>query len=279
MKYSILILLAALALPFAARSQAVILKTDTVSVSCSSSDTFLVPVRVRNFTGVASMQFTLSWTPSQLKYAYVTPGANNPFYLGGATAGFDTTTLLINQGKLTFAWTKQGGASYPDDTPVFFVAFRRLSGPFSPVTFVNAPVGIEVTDKNADELPFQLMPGGVLPIDTVPPTITCPPSPPPVQSSGPAPVNGISPTSVRRGSSPHNALAISRLLRSAIVTFIVAAQLAEETALGNGRRSSAPDFRPDVPPRVENLQMTQRLFRRRQFGHRYELAPAVVELF
>lgn len=195
MKYSILILLAALALPFAARSQAVILKTDTVSISCSSSDTFLMPVRVRNFTGVGSLQFTLSWTPAQLKYAYVTPGPANPFYLGGASAGFDTTTSLINQGKLTFAWTKQGGASYPDDTPVFFVAFRRVSGPFSTISFVNTPIVIEVTDKNADELLFQLMPGGVLPIDTVPPTITCPPGVT-VQGSGPTPVSGISPTSV-----------------------------------------------------------------------------------
>ncbi len=194
MKYSILILLAALVLPFAARSQAVILKTDTVSVSCSASDTFLVPVRVRNFTGVGSLQFTLSWTPSQLKYAYVTSGAANPFYLGGATAGFDTTNF-INQGKLTFTWTKQGGASFPDNTPVFYVAFRRLSGPFSPVTFVNTPVVIEVADKNGDELQNALMAGGVLPIDTIPPTITCPPSLT-VQSSGPAVVNGISPTSV-----------------------------------------------------------------------------------
>lgn len=194
MKYSILILLAALALPFAARSQAVILKTDTVSISCSSTDTFLMPVRVRNFTGVASMQFTLSWTPSQLKYAYVTDGAGNLFFDGSATAGFDTTNF-INQGKLTFTWTRVGGASFPDDSPVFFVAFRRTGGPFSPVTFVNTPVGIEVADKNGDELLHQLMPGGVLPIDTLPPTITCPAGVT-VQGSGPTPVNGISPTSV-----------------------------------------------------------------------------------
>jgi len=153
-----------------------------------------MPVRVRNFTGVASMQFTLSWTPAQLKYAYVTDGAGNLFYNGGAQAGFDTTNF-ISQGKLTFTWTKVGGASFPDDSPVFFVAFRRTGGPYSPVTFVNTPVGIEVTDKNGDELLHQLMPGGVLPIDTIPPTITCPPDAT-VQGSGPTPVNGISPTSV-----------------------------------------------------------------------------------
>ena len=194
MKYIILILLAALAIPFAARSQAVILKTDTVSISCSSTDTFLMPVRVLNFTGVGSFQFTLSWNSAQLDYAYVTPGANNPFYIGGAAAGFDTTTF-INSGKLTFTWTKVGGATFPDSTPVFYVAYRRVGGPFSLVEFVNIPVGIEVTDKNGDELPNQIMSGGVLPIDTVSPTITCPLNLT-VQSSGPAVVNGINPTTL-----------------------------------------------------------------------------------
>ena len=194
MKYIILILLAALAIPFAARSQAVILKTDTVSISCSSTDTLLMPVRVRNFKGVASVQFTLQWVAPQLKFIYVTPGPGNVF-LPGAQIGFDTSSVLLNQGKLAFTWTRVGGTSFPDDTPIFFVAFKRVGGPYSPVAFSSIPVVVELTDKNGDELLHTLMNGGVLPVDTVPPTITCPPNST-LQSNGPVAVNGISPTSV-----------------------------------------------------------------------------------
>jgi gliding motility-associated-like protein len=187
--------LAALTIPFAAQSQApVILKTDTVSIACASQDTFLYPVRVKNFTGVASFQFTLNFNPAHLDYAYITPGASNPFFTGNFTADFDTTTF-VNQGRFTFAWTRVGGASFPDNTPVFFIAFRRISGPYSPVTFVNSPIVIEVTDKNADELPYALQTGGVLPFDNIAPTISCP-ADRTVATNGPSVVNNIAPTAV-----------------------------------------------------------------------------------
>ncbi len=197
MKNTVLILLlfAGLLVPHGAKGQDVILKTDTISIPCAQTDTFLVPVRVKNFTNVGSFQFTLSWNPTFLDYAYVTTGGPaNPFFLGGANPSFDTLTF-INSGKLTFAWNKVGGGSYPDTTVVFYVAFRRLGGPYTPVQFVNTPVGIEVTDPQGEDLPWQTQSGGVRPIDGLPPTITCPLNVS-QQVSVPSPVNGISPVSV-----------------------------------------------------------------------------------
>ena len=191
----ILLLLAGLAAPSGAQAQAVILKTDTISLPCALTDTFRVPVRVESFTNVGSFQFTLSWNNTYLDYQGVSKGlATNPFYLNGANASFDTTSF-VNGGKLTFAWNKVGGATFPDGSVVFYVVFRRLGGPFTPVQFVTTPVGIEVTDPLGEDLPWKTQPGGVRPIDNQAPTITCPLNMNQLVSS-PTPVNGISPTSV-----------------------------------------------------------------------------------
>ncbi|MEO6760388.1 MAG: HYR domain-containing protein, partial [Saprospiraceae bacterium] len=191
----ILLLLAGLVVPFGASGQDVILKTDTISIPCAQTDTFLVPVRVKNFTNVGSFQFTLSWNTTYLDYAYVsTGGGSNPFFQGGANPSFDSTTF-INSGKITFAWNKVGGGTYPDNSVVFYVAFRRLGGPFTPVQLVGTPVGIEVTDPLGEDLPWKVQSGGVNPFDAIPPTITCPLG---VNQEVGAPiaVNGIAPISV-----------------------------------------------------------------------------------
>ncbi len=191
----ILLLFAGLIVPYGAQSQDVILKTDTISIPCAQADTFLVPVRVKNFTNVGSFQFTLSWNVANLDYAYVTTGgASNPFFLGGANPSFDTLTF-INTGKLTFAWNKVGGGSYPDNSVVFYVAFRRIGGPFTPVQLVNTPVGVEVTDPLGEDLPWQIQSGGVKPIDIIAPAITCPANVS-QEVSLPTAINGIAPSSV-----------------------------------------------------------------------------------
>ncbi len=188
--FLILMLLASFVFSSQMSAQAVILKTDTVAIDCKSSDTFLIPVRVRNFTNVGSMQFTVSWNPADLDYAYTTP--LNPLFLQGAVnVGFDSTTFQAT-GKITFTWTKFGGLSVPNDTTIFSLAFRRISGPFSPVQIVSTPVLIEVTDANGNELMVQTMNGGVKPIDSTPPTIVCPDNLT-VAVSAPSAVNDIAP--------------------------------------------------------------------------------------
>ena len=195
----ILIFFASLVCSNKASAQTVILKTDTVSVDCASSDTFLVPVRVSDFTSIGSFQFTLMWDTSRLDYAYTTP--LNPVFLGpGVDVGFDTVTF-INQGKMTFIWTNSNGGSAPDSSVVFSVAFRRIGGPFAPVMFVNAPAVIEVANESGDILSFMAMSGGIKPIDNEGPTITCPANVT-VQGGGAVPVNGIAPQSITDNCAP-----------------------------------------------------------------------------
>lgn len=195
----ILILFASLIYAREASAQAVILKTDTVTIGCASSDTFLVPVRVVNFNNIGSLQFTLMWDTSRLDYAYTTP--LSPVFLGpGVDVGFDTTTF-INQGKMTFIWTSSNGSSAPDSSIVFSIAFRRVAGPFAPVMFTDFPAVIEVANENGDILPHMVMSGGVKPVDDKAPVITCPANVT-VQGSGPTPVNGIAPQSITDNCAP-----------------------------------------------------------------------------
>ncbi len=170
--FLILMLLVSFVLPSQMSAQAVILKTDTISIDCKSSDTFLVPIRVRNFTNVGSMQFTVSWNTTELDYAYTTP-ISPAFTQGAVNIGFDSTTY-IGTGRITFTWTRFGGLSVPNDSTIFSLAFRRIGGSFSPVEVSSNPVQVEVTDASGNELMVQTMNGGVLPIDIAPPTIVCP---------------------------------------------------------------------------------------------------------
>lgn len=173
-------------------------KTDTVNIPCTAVNTFRIPVRVSNFTKVGSFQFALGWNPAQLDYQYISKGAaNNPFFNSGANVSFDTVSFLPS-GRLTFQWNRVGGLSVPDTTVLFYVAVKRLGGVFSPVTFLsgaNAPLQTEVTDPQADDLPFKTIDGGALPLDNLPPSITCPLNL--VKTvSGPTAITGIAPATV-----------------------------------------------------------------------------------
>ncbi|HPI06151.1 MAG TPA: HYR domain-containing protein [Saprospiraceae bacterium] len=190
--FLILMLLGSFVFSSQMSAQAVILKTDTVMIDCKSSDTFLIPIRVRNFTNVGSMQFTVSWNANDLDYAYTTQ--LNPLLTQGAfNAGFDSTTYLAS-GRITFTYTKFGGVSVPNDSVIFSLAFRRISGPFSPVQITGNPVQIEITDASGNELTVQTVTGGVQPIDDTPPTIVCPDNLT-MSVNSPSAVNDIGPLS------------------------------------------------------------------------------------
>lgn len=197
-KLLILILTAMLFSMSKTYGQAVELKIDTVKVPCNTSGNLRVPVRVAHFTNVGSFQFSIGWSPSQLQYQYITKGAaSNPFFAAGVNASFDTLTFLP-AGKFSFQWNKVGGLSVPDTTVLFYVSFKRLGGPLSGVNFLSgtaAPLQVEVTDPNADDLPFLLRMGGVNPVDNQPPLITCPLNVNKTVSS-PSVVDGIAPGSV-----------------------------------------------------------------------------------
>lgn len=165
----ILLLLAAGVFTNRSNAQAVILKADTVEVPCTSSDTFLMPIRLDNFTNISGMQFTLQWDTARLDYAYI---AN--LNLNFAGVGFDTSAAIIAEGKLTFAWTDLAGVSLPSDAVLFEVAFRRIGGPPAPVSFVNTPTDIAVFDNQFNQVDAQTINGLVQPLDDEAPSLTCP---------------------------------------------------------------------------------------------------------
>jgi hypothetical protein len=182
----ILILLAACVLPQTTSAQ-VVLKTDTIDVSCSSSSVFLAPIRVRDFTDISGLQFTFQWNPAQLDYAYITD--INPAF---DAVAFDSISL-INQGKFTFSWTQLSSLNLPDDAILLNVAFTRIGGPATALEFIQDPTAIFVFNGLFEEVPFVLGPGLVKPLDTAAPTISCPASIT-VQGVGAVAVNNIAPT-------------------------------------------------------------------------------------
>lgn len=179
-------------------AQTVTLKADTVSISCMSSDTFLIPVRVTGFQNIGSFQFTLMWDTAKLDYAYTTP--INALLLG-AGVDFDSNTTQIAQGKIAFLWTKTTGQSLPDNDVVFNLAFRRVGGAFASLMFTGSPVPIEVANVNADILPVSTVTGGASPVDTEAPAIFCPANVT-VQGTGATPVSGIAPDSIADNCAP-----------------------------------------------------------------------------
>jgi gliding motility-associated-like protein len=168
----------------------VILKADTVEVSCSAANAFLVPVRLDNFTNVSGLQFTLRWNPAHLDYAYTT--SLHPQFLG---VGFDTLPATVAQGYLTFAWTDLAGLSLPSNTVLFEVAFTRIGGPMTPISFSDDPTAVAVFDNMFDKLPHQTSNGAAKPLDNEPPSISCP-SNVTVQAAGPTAIPNIAPNNV-----------------------------------------------------------------------------------
>lgn len=168
-------------------AQAVILKADTVEVSCAATDTFLVPITIGNFTNVSGLQFTLKWDTARLDFAYVT--MLNPDFQG---VGFDTLPATIEQGILTFAWTDLVGLSFPTDTILFKVAFLRIGGAQTPISFVDDPTAVLVFNNQFDEIPHETFPGAVKPIDDEAPSVTCPANVAAI-SSGPVAIPNIPP--------------------------------------------------------------------------------------
>jgi len=194
----ILTLFASLFFSQKAIAQTVTIAADTVDISCASSDTFLIPVRVVDFENIGSFQFTLMWDTAKLDYAYTTP--INPLLLG-AGVDFDSNTNQINLGKIAFIWTKTTGQTLPDSTVIFNLAFRRIGGSFASLMFVNSPVPVEVANVNGDVLNVNPVTGGAQPIDDKAPIIFCPANVT-VQGTGPTPVNGIAPDSISDNCAP-----------------------------------------------------------------------------
>lgn len=131
--------------------------TDEVVVN--QSDTVCIPLVVNGFDSILSMQFTLQWDTSMLKFVGV-DGFSIPYL---DLQEFNLTQ--INVGLLSVSWFDEDFSSktLPDSTIIFEVCFVAVGsiGDSTELQFVDDPTKIEVRDKNGDIVAFSSKTGTV----------------------------------------------------------------------------------------------------------------------
>lgn len=118
-----------------------------------------VPVKVKNFQNIISIQGTIQFDPAIVTYASV-----QQFGLAGMnSSSFGTTG--VSGGKLTFSWYDASlvGVSVTDSTTIFSITFNIVgsSPQVSALSFVSTPTLIEVVDNNYATLPTTLVNGSI----------------------------------------------------------------------------------------------------------------------
>jgi len=105
-------------------------------------DAVTARMTVGGFAQVTSVQFTLQWDPTVLRYI-----GTGGFGLPGLGAGNFGTTLT-NSGKLTFSWDdlSESGVTVADGTIIFTVSYvvTGSAGSTSPLALTGQPTSLEV---------------------------------------------------------------------------------------------------------------------------------------
>ena len=146
----------------ASRARAATLTFAVGATNAVTNSQVVVPIRVTNFTGISSFQFSLHWSPAVATFVGV-----EQFGLPGLTASNFGMTLL-STGTLTSAWDDPDGAtkSLVDGSLVFGVRFQFV-GPAAatcPVTIDGFPTAVVAGDENLNSVPVSIV-DSVLSID------------------------------------------------------------------------------------------------------------------
>ncbi|MBI5218939.1 MAG: T9SS type A sorting domain-containing protein [Bacteroidia bacterium] len=153
-KLSLLILL--FIIPFyPVFSSNVILTFDTVSGS--QGQQVVIHAKVKNFTGILSMQGTIEFNPAVATFSgteqYNLPGLNSSNF-GAAQAG---------NGKVTFSWfdSDLSGESLADNSVVFALRFQLTgnTGQNSSVSLTSSVAAVEFVDITFNTVPYTTSPG------------------------------------------------------------------------------------------------------------------------
>lgn len=137
----------------------------TVFASCETGnpgDTVTVSIKVRDFENILGAQYSMAWDENILRFHEtewlgVLPGAPT----------FNTTSALVDAGKLTFLWTDpmSVGQTLADSVAIYNVKFivDGNVADVSSVSFTGDPTSIEVTQNNggAQIVPLARIPGKV----------------------------------------------------------------------------------------------------------------------
>ena len=146
-------------LKLSVQAQGLSLIAPTLSATCNT--TINVPVKIKNFQRLLSLQFSLGWDTSRLQLN----GVNN--YGPTAMALSNTNFGMGNsaRGLLTFAWNNenQAGVSLTDSTSIFVLQFtvKGNNGTTGYLNFFGNPTNIEAIDIGLNSVPVTTVNGSV----------------------------------------------------------------------------------------------------------------------
>ncbi|NVO03371.1 MAG: hypothetical protein HXX09_11790 [Bacteroidetes bacterium] len=129
------------------------------NVNGANSSQITVPVKVKNFQNIISIQGTIHFDPAIVTYVsvqqYGLPGMNSSNI--GITG--------VSSGNLTFSWYDGtlAGVSLADSTTIFSITYNIIgsNSQVSPLSFVSTPTLIEVVDNAYNTLPTILSNGSI----------------------------------------------------------------------------------------------------------------------
>jgi gliding motility-associated-like protein len=120
-----------------------------------------VPVNLSSFKNLMSMQGTIGWDPSVIRFDSIS--GFGPSALSMQASNFGLTQ--VSGGKLFFSWNDPSlkGVSLPDSSAIFRLRFTPLTNaPGSTnITVSNSPVTVELVDTGYKKLPVTLVNGKI----------------------------------------------------------------------------------------------------------------------
>ncbi len=127
------------------------------SVSANKGEEVCVPITVRQFKDIVSMQYSINWNPKELNFLKIKDIKLQD--LQERNFG----QHIKDQGKLTFSWFDQSlrGISLPDKTSIYELCFEAIGKGKAKIIFSQDPVVVEITAVNAKFLKFLSEPGYV----------------------------------------------------------------------------------------------------------------------
>ena len=134
--------------------------------SAQASSQITIPVKVKNFTNIMSIQGTIQFDQTKLAFISV-----QDFGLSLMTQTTNFGTTQIGLGILTFSWIEgsSSGITLSDSTTIFSISFNVIGavGTNSALAFVNSPTPFEILDGSANTVAYSWVNGSVLISQTV----------------------------------------------------------------------------------------------------------------
>lgn len=156
-----------------------ILRLFAIAGIAACDDTaYTVHVTAQNFNSLASLQFGMYWNPGLIQFT----GLSNFNPLLTLTPGnFGPSGGIVD--TLTFSWFNPGGVTIPDDSILFCLNFNITSNPgtnavirFDDMPALPIQASIAVPPPGFPiVVGVETFSGTILVVDTIAPTVTCPP--------------------------------------------------------------------------------------------------------